>query len=201
MTIIIQRSTESIELKLAEPVFYIYRFCSPSGKSYVGRTKNIQRRISQHLDGEGSKLLLQDLVEYGRKAFTIEILENLKQDDFLDEVEDLYIKKYDCIHPMGYNKRTNAEPIPNGSPVDLSNIKISAKYVFDIGGKHCFTVGEASQHRSYQTLQNAGELAGLSKKKNFGFDFFEIKVERGELEYTPGVYELTLKFDETFYCV
>ena len=65
MSILIQRETENIELKLPE-LTYIYRFCSPTGKSYVGQTKNIPRRISQHLDGEGSKSLLRDLVEFGQ---------------------------------------------------------------------------------------------------------------------------------------
>ena len=80
MSILIQRPSETIELKLPE-LTYIYRFCSPTGKSYVGQTENIPHRISQHLDGEGSKSLLRDLVEYGRKAFTIEILEVLSTDD------------------------------------------------------------------------------------------------------------------------
>ena len=66
MSILIQRPSQNIIFKLPE-LTYIYRFCSPTGKSYVGQTKNIPRRISQHLDGEGSKPLLRDLVEYGPK--------------------------------------------------------------------------------------------------------------------------------------
>ena len=197
MSILIQRPSENIELQLPE-LTYIYRFCSPTGKSYVGQTKNIPRRISQHLDGEGSKSLLRDLVEFGRKAFTIEILEVLSTDDpkIVASVEDSYIDRLDCIHPLGYNKRTNREPTPNGQPVNLSNIEISAKYVFEAGGKQCFTIGAASQHRSYQTLCNTGSLPGLTKKRNFGFDFFELRVEPYEYVFHPSViYDMTLKHE------
>ena len=206
MSISIQRPSENIELKLPEPMVYIYRFCGPTGKSYVGQTKDIPRRISQHLDGDGSKLLLTDLVEYGRKAFTIEILEVLTTDDpeVIASVEDFYIEELDTIHPLGYNKRTNREPTANGEPVDLSNIEISAKYVFESGKQLCFTVGAASQHRSYQTLCNAGDLLGLSKKRNRGFDFFELRVQPSDSQaplasqygFAPSVvYDMTLKHE------
>jgi len=199
----IQRETEHSELKLPQPMVYIYRFSSPTGKSYVGQTKDLQRRISQHLDGEESKLLLADLVEYGRKAFTIEILEVLTTDDpaMVGMMEDMWIDRLDCITPLGYNKRTNREPTANGEPVDLSNIEISAKYVFECKTLHsgkqlCFTVGACSQHRSYQTLCNAGELPSLAKKRNFGFDFFELRVQPHEYGFAPSVvYDMTLKHE------
>ena len=71
------RENGDVEISLPETSIYIYRFLSPNCKSYVGQTKNLQRRITQHLNGEGSKLLLADLVNYGRKEFKIEILEVL----------------------------------------------------------------------------------------------------------------------------
>ena len=77
----IKRSTGDIEVKLPQ-LSYIYRFfCRENKMSYVGQTKSVERRLQQHLNGEGSKLLLSDLVEYGRKAFDIEILEVLNGDD------------------------------------------------------------------------------------------------------------------------
>ncbi len=68
MSIIIPRLNGDLEIKLPTPNTYIYRFLSPTGKSYVGQTKDIPRRISEHLAGQGSKTLLLDLVEFGRKA-------------------------------------------------------------------------------------------------------------------------------------
>ena len=198
MSILIQRPNGPIELKLPEPITYIYRFCSPTGMSYVGQTKNIPRRISQHLDGDGSKLLLKSLVEHGRKAFTIEILEVLSTDDaeIVASVEDSYIEQFDCIHPLGFNLRLNRELVSNGQLVDLFNVQLTAKYVFQSGGKLCFTVGECSHHHSYQTLLNAGYLPGLEKKRKFKFNFFEIKVEPFDFHFlTTCVYELTLQHE------
>ena len=78
----------------------------------------------------------------------------------------------------------------------ITNPEISAKYVFEAGGKRCFTIGAASQHRSYQTLCNTGSLPGLTKKRNFGFDFFELRVEPYEYVFHPSViYDMTLKHE------
>ena len=198
MSIFIQRETENIELNMPQPMTYIYRFSGPTGKSYIGQTKNIPRRISQHLDGEGSKLLLRDMVEFGRKAFKIEIVDILTTDDpaMVATMEDMWIDRLDCIHPLGYNKRTNREPTANGQPVDLSNLGISAKYVFEANGKRCFTIGAASNNRSYQTLCNAGCMPGLTKKRNFGFDFFELRVEPFEFPFIPAhIYDMTLRHE------
>ena len=173
--------------------------------SYVGQTKNIPRRISQHLDGEGSQLLLKDLVEHGRKAFTIEILEVLATDDaeIVASVEDKYIERLDCIHPKGFNLRLNRELVANGT-ADLSCLEITAKYVFQSEGKLCFTVGECSQHRSYQKLLNAGNLPNLKKKRKFSFNFFELTLEppthgtsMSQFIFSPSVvYEMTIGFQQ-----
>ena len=199
------RENGHVEISLPEASIYIYRFLSPSGKSYVGQTKNLQRRITQHLEGTGSKLLLADLVNYGRKEFKIEILEVLPSDDilFVNQVEDKHIERLDCIYPNGLNLRLNRELAPNGQPVDLTCLEITAKYVFRTKDKLCFTVGECSQHRSYQKLLNAGTLSNLKKKRKNSFNFFELKLELpthgtslSQFIFRPTVaYEMSIRYN------
>ena len=194
------RENGDVEISLPETSIYIYRFLSPNCKSYVGQTKNLQRRITQHLNGEGSKLLLADLVNYGRKEFKIEILEVLPSDDilFANQVEDKHIERLDCIHPKGFNLRLNRELVANGT-ADLSCLEITAKHVFQSEGKLCFTVGECSQHRSYQKLLNAGDLPNLKKKRKFSFNFFELTLEldKSQFIFSPSVvYEMTIGFQQ-----
>ena len=194
----IKRSTGDIEVKLPQ-LSYIYRFfCRENKMSYVGQTKNVERRLQQHLNGEGSKLLLSDLVEYGRKSFDIEILEVLNSDDQekVDKAEDAQIEKNNCLMPNGYNKRLN-RTLTKNSAQDLSNIEIHAKYVFSDRNHIYFTIGACSQNRSYQTLLNCKDTPGLQKKRQFGFDYFEIKLEKFEYHFTPSVvYNMTIKYDE-----
>ena len=141
--------------------------------------------------------MLSDLVEYGRKVFTIEILQIVPSETTdVDLVEDNYIESLDTIHPNGYNLRLNRTLVQNGTQ-DLSNIEISAKYVFDDEKSIHFTIGACSQNRSYQTLLNCKDTPGLQKKIQFGFDYFEIKLEKFEYHFTPSVvYNMTIKYDE-----
>ena len=197
------RENGDVEISLPETSIYIYRFLSPSGMSYVGQTKNLQRRITQHLNGEGSKLLLADLVNYGRKEFKIEILEVLPSDDtlFANQVEDKHIERLDCIHPKGFNLRLNRELVADPDcEVSQSHVEITAKYVFRTKNSLCFTVGEFSQHRSYQKLLNIGDLPNLKKKRKASFNFFELKLEsptNSQFIFSPSVvYEMTIGFQQ-----
>lgn len=198
MSIIIERPNGAIQLNMPEPITYIYCFRSPNGKHYVGQTNNLPRRISEHLSGQGSKPLLKDLVEYGRAAFDITILEVLTTNDplIVAYVEDSHIEKLNCLHPNGYNLRLNRDIMPNGESIDISNIQITGKFVYQDEGKLCFTIGECSQTRSYQTLMNLGQLPELKKKKKFRFSFFEVRVELDDYVFFPCmIYDLTLKHE------
>ena len=196
----IKRSTGDISVKLPQ-LSYIYRFfCRENKMAYVGKTQNVERRLQQHLNGEGSKLLLSDLVEYGRKAFDIEILEVLSSDDLekINQAEDAQIEKNNCLMPNGYNKRLN-RTLTKNSTQDLSNIEIHAKYVFSDRNHIYFTIGACSQARSYQTLLNCGDLHGLTKKRQFNFDYLEIKFPKFDYPFTPScIYNMTIKYERGF---
>ena len=65
----------NIVVKIPEPTHYIYKITNQvSGKSYIGQTINIKRRIFEHLTGEGSKNLLIDITKHGVKKFDFEVL-------------------------------------------------------------------------------------------------------------------------------
>jgi group I intron endonuclease len=88
---------------------YIYKATSPSGKSYIGQTKDeIKNRWRDHsYDAFDSKkdhckLLNRAIRKYGKDAFTLECLEHCSIYD-LDEKEAFYITKYNTMKPFGYN--------------------------------------------------------------------------------------------------
>lgn len=89
---------------------YVYKFTSPSGKSYIGITNNLRRRIAEHkrLSKTLNKAFYNAINKYGFDNFTFEILEeyNIKERnkllDKLNEMEMYYISKFDTFK-NGYN--------------------------------------------------------------------------------------------------
>jgi group I intron endonuclease len=86
--------------------FLIYKFTSPSGKSYIGQTKNLKRRIQAHKTKNRCLAFHSAIQKYGFENFTFEILyENLTLDE-ANHWEVIYIKEHGTLFPNGYNLAT-----------------------------------------------------------------------------------------------
>lgn len=85
----------------------IYKYTSPSGKSYIGQTKNSIEERRGNSKGNyyrGSKVFYSAIKKYGGlQNFKCEILEDNIPIDKLDEKERFYIKKFKTTTPFGYN--------------------------------------------------------------------------------------------------
>lgn len=89
----------------------IYKFTSPSGKSYIGQTIDYKRRRASFLNSKcyysGSRLN-NAIKKYGAENFSYEIVVQIYGDtkeelrEKLDELEKYYILKYDT-YKNGYN--------------------------------------------------------------------------------------------------
>ena len=201
MSIIIPRENGNIEIQLPTPSTYIYKFLSPSGKAYIGQTSDLPTRIEQHLSGEGSKLLIPELIEYGRKAFKIDILEILydSSKSLADGREDYYIETLDTLSPKGFNQRLNRDIVPECKIQDLNNIKITAKYTFTgKDGFNYFSIPRFTQCRAYQILANLGKRKNLTQKKLGGFDYYELKTHANATLLEGKVYNLSLAYKHGF---
>ena len=160
-------------ITLPENTFFIYKItCNINNKSYIGLTKNYNKRFEQHLSGSGSKPLLHDLVEYSINKFTFEILEMLnKTRQEAESRERELILFYDCIR-NGYNISLGEISV-NDDEIDLDNIQISAKCVHN----GVFSIPELSNPLSFQKLLNLKEdynVENLTLKKQFGFKYFQL---------------------------
>lgn len=76
----------------------IYKIeCLSNGKVYIGSSKDATRRIKDHFyNGEtfADNWMHDDLLEFGRGAFTAEIIETINNTDTLPERETYWINQY-----------------------------------------------------------------------------------------------------------
>lgn len=88
---------------------YVYRN-NINGKSYVGQSLDIQRRINQHnhklsIEGDNCTVLQRAVNKYGIENFYVGVLEYCILDE-LDAKEIHWIKKLNSLHPNGYNMQS-----------------------------------------------------------------------------------------------
>lgn len=81
----------------------VYKFTSPSGKSYIGQTKNLRTRIAAHKSNSGCIAFKDAISKYGFESFTQEILKDNLTLDEANHWEEFYIAEFNTLVPHGYN--------------------------------------------------------------------------------------------------
>lgn len=83
---------------------WVYKYTSPSGKSYIGQTTySLYDRAG--LNGrsyQNCSVFYDAIKKYGLENFKIEILDEVEEKD-LERVESEYIQKHNTLLPNGYN--------------------------------------------------------------------------------------------------
>ena len=81
-----------------------------NGDIYVGQTINsLRERIRKHIQTDNNTLIHNALLKYGADNFDWEIVATAKNIDELNILEVKYIKKYNSLHPNGYNLTTGGK--------------------------------------------------------------------------------------------
>ena len=101
----------------------IYCLTSPSGKSYIGQTCNIEKRILKYkqLDCKSQTKLYHALLKYGFDAFKISIVEECEKHE-LDSCEMFWIMYFQTVS-NGYNLKYGGK---GGSPSIETRIKMGS---------------------------------------------------------------------------
>ena len=83
---------------------YIYKYTSPSGKSYIGQAINSLKQRAGHNGKQykGCAQFYQAIQKYGFENFEVEILAEVPQEQ-LNEMETKYIQIFNTLSPNGYN--------------------------------------------------------------------------------------------------
>lgn len=84
--------------------YVIYKLTNKqSGKSYVGKTKNLAARLRKHKTDNHCVLLHYAILKYGFDAFDIKILHECKSEDEAFQREAECITSLKTLKPNGYN--------------------------------------------------------------------------------------------------
>ncbi len=85
------------------PNYLVYRITSPSGKSYIGQTNNLQRRLSTHSRSSGCPALHAAIQKYGWSNFNHHVIQTNLTIAEANMVEEESIALHNTISPNGYN--------------------------------------------------------------------------------------------------
>jgi group I intron endonuclease len=136
---------------------------------YVGLTKNeLDKRLREHITlgrHEGNKLLSDNIIEYGKKNFTIEVIEEVDESEAKIK-EDYYIRKYKshymdgCGYNMKYETCSYDKHYHGANPEQIEeNIKNKKPWNYGI------SFSQQSKEKMIKTKKHRYSL-GLYKKFN-----------------------------------
>lgn len=143
----------------------IYKYTSPSGKSYIGQTSiPIMERYSAHCSQarQGSELMFHQAIrKYGEENFTVEILEEDIGDITLaDDAEKYWIEYFDTFK-NGYNMTEGGHGRERGwNHTKESKLKMSES----MSGREPWNKGKTG----VQDAWNKGKTLTEEQKKNMG---------------------------------
>ena len=90
----------------------IYEIISPSGKRYIGRTRNFNKRMIEHKCHSNypiNKRKFYDAIfKYGWDNFEKRVIEYVSSEEEAIKMEKYYIEKYDTVE-NGYNHSNDSE--------------------------------------------------------------------------------------------
>lgn len=135
----------SFELKPKKGYGFIYKYTSPSGKSYIGQTIQSLKERAKTSNGAGYSnciIFFRAIQKYGFQNFQYEILGEFLIIE-LDEKEKYFILKENTLQPNGYN-------IKNGSAAATEKGKTRKEKInqFDLNGNWT---------KSYNSLREAAD--------------------------------------------
>jgi group I intron endonuclease len=111
---------------MTESIYLIYKHTSPSGKSYIGQTKDYMLRCWQHQQPSSMcRAFSAAIKKYGWDNFTHEFLIEYITEDEANTLEVFYIKEHQSLSPGGYNL---TEGGGNGTASEETRAKMSAAH-------------------------------------------------------------------------
>ena len=115
-------------VKMSESAYCVYKHTSPSGKAYIGQTKNYQSRYNEHKKCRTDTVFSTAIKKYGLDNFTHEILKDNLTLEQANYWEEKLIKEMNTLHPNGYNLKHGGKNHSH-SEISIEKMRYFQKYV------------------------------------------------------------------------
>lgn len=175
--------------QLQNKIIGIYKINFPNGKSYIGLSNNVKRRIQEHFkDGRKHSLCHQAIVKYFKSIedIDIEILEQIDEEDYqvLSDLERKWINIYNTNNKdYGYNLTVGGLDLLDTknpfSKFEEQDLNIIRNLLLD-GHSNCFiaqqfnvhpdTIGKINNGKRYYNPNYSYPLRTEISKERIGFN-------------------------------
>ena len=97
---------------------WIYKLVFPNGKSYVGQTKNLYKRMYGHRSKASTNghLVKRAIKKYGWNSVNVQILSKFVPVHSLGDAEQFFIRACNTLAPAGYNLTEGGDAQPMDHP-------------------------------------------------------------------------------------
>lgn len=156
-----------------EPVSGIYKIDFPNGKSYIGQSNDIIRRIREHNCSNNNYPISRAIKKYG-KIITFNLLEQIQPDqkDLMNEREKFYIEYYHTtIKEKGYNISLGGGGYKREIPdkiIELQKDIIDSSYTFkELSERYGIDISTISKINNGKTYFNDALTYPLRSEKKY----------------------------------
>lgn len=128
------------------------------GKVYIGQTvlDPPNKRIKWHFQKSSDSVLCRAVKKHGKKTFKTEIILTCFDEEYLNEMEKFYIKKFNCIAPNGYNLDSGGYDNRNRHPQSILKGKLKNKKRIREKGSPLKGVPKSKEHRKTMSKVRKG---------------------------------------------
>lgn len=158
---------------------FIYKITNiTNNKIYIGQSIDVKKRWNDHVHDAFRKInpeksynrkyaIHEAIAKYGVNNFIIEIIHELNTIEEANNMEEFYIKQYNCLSPNGYNLHPGGRnKIPSQETKDKirAKLKIVGSFIGKKGKDHPnFGTHQSIERKQRQSLKLSGDNSSNKK--------------------------------------
>lgn len=153
----------------SKKIYTVYMHTSPTGKSYIGQTRNLENRSNTHkYPGNNAKNnpFSMDVKKYGWDRFNHSVLYEGLTSDEANSLEEWEITQQNTLSPNGYNLHTGGRSHKVSNETREKHIAIMSGTKASVETKHKMSMSHLGIKRPDVSAKLKGVKKSLQARKN-----------------------------------
>jgi group I intron endonuclease len=137
----------------------------PSGRIYIGQSKNLRKRKTAYKNcggsGNSNSVIRRAILKHGWDSFCFEVMVYVEGQEYLNNLEKSAIAAYGCLVPNGFNVEIggNYSPMSESTKALLSEAKKGRRLSEEHKAKIGLASSKAWENASVERIQKTKEQA------------------------------------------